>query len=278
MNKFHTLRLNGRLLSLENPVVMAILNITPDSFYDKSRVENNLLKRCENMLSAGATLLDIGGQSTRPGAGRVDADEELKRVIPAIHQISKEFPDALISVDTFYSSVAKAAVENGACMINDISAGSIDPEMFGVVASLHVPYVLMHMQGTPETMQINPSYEQVISEITYFFSERIHQLHLLGVRDIILDPGFGFGKSLSDNYRILHHFAEFGILDKPVLAGLSRKGMIQKVIHADAENALNATTAANMIALMHGARILRVHDVKEAAETIAIFNAMQGAQ
>ena len=278
MNKFHTLRLNGQLLSLENPVVMAILNITPDSFYDKSRIENNLLKRCEDSLSAGATLLDIGGQSTRPGAVRVNADEELMRVIPAIGQIAKEFPDALISVDTFYSSVAKAAVESGACLINDISAGSIDPDMFGVVASLHVPYVLMHMQGTPETMQINPTYSNVVSEISYFFSERIHQLHLLGVSDIILDPGFGFGKSLADNYSILHHFAEFSIFDKPLLAGLSRKGMIQKVIHADAENALNATTAGNMIALMHGARILRVHDVKQSVETIAIFNAMHSAK
>ncbi len=277
MNKFHTLRLKGQLLSLENPMVMGILNLTPDSFYGKSRVEMELLKRCENMLLSGATFLDVGGQSTRPGAMRISADEELKRVIPAISAIAKEFPEALISVDTFYGAVAKSAVEVGACMINDISAGSIDQTMFETAASLHVPYVLMHMQGTPENMQVNPQYTHLLSEIIFFFSEKINQLHVMGVHDIILDPGFGFGKSPGDNYTLLKHFNDFDIFDKPLLAGLSRKGMIQKVTDTNAENALPGTIAANVIALMHGAKILRVHDVKEASDAIAVYNAMKGA-
>lgn len=277
MNKFHTLNIKGQLLSLDKPLVMGILNTTPDSFYEKSRVSTDLLRRCELMLMEGATILDIGGQSTRPGAIRINASEELSRVIPVIRDIIREFPQSILSIDTFYSDVARAAVEHGAALINDISAGSIDPKMFETVAALHVPYILMHMQGTPETMQLNPRYEDVVGEVTYFFSEKIQELHALGVSDIVLDPGFGFGKTLEQNYALLRHFAEFRIFNRPLLAGVSRKGMIQKVIGANAENALNGTTAANMIALMHGAKILRVHDVKEAAEAIAVYAATNPA-
>ena len=278
MNKFLTLNLRGRLQTLQNPLVMAIVNVTPDSFYAESRVATELLSRCQKMLEEGAVILDLGGQSTRPGASRISAKDELNRVLPAIQLIAREFPDAAISIDTFYAEVARAAVEHGACMINDISAGQLDVKMFDTVASLRVPYVLMHMQGVPETMQINPQYTDVMGEVTRFFSEKILKLRSLGVIDIILDPGFGFGKSLEHNYCLLHHFHEFGIFDLPLLAGLSRKGMIQKVVGRSADDALTGTIAANTIALMKGANILRVHDVKEASEAIAIFQAMESAK
>lgn len=253
---------------------MGILNVTPDSFHADSRVKNEkeVLQRAEKMLQDGATFLDIGGQSTRPGAERISAEEELQRVLPPIASIAKTFPECILSVDTFYSLVAQEAVQAGAAIVNDVSAGSIDKEMFSTVAKLAVPYVLMHMQGEPQTMHKNIEYNNVVAEVTYFFSEKIKELRSLGVNDIILDVGFGFGKKLEHNYSLLQHLQDFSMFGLPILAGLSRKKMIQTVTGQNAMNALNGTTAANMIALLNGANILRVHDVKEAMEAIAVFN------
>lgn len=252
---------------------MGILNLTPDSFFAGSRAVGmeDALKKAEAMLAQGADLLDVGGMSTRPGAGDVEQEEEMRRTLPVIEAICAHFPDALVSVDTVRSSVARRAVEAGACMVNDISAGRLDPAMYETVAGLHVPYVLMHMQGTPRTMQKNPQYGDVVTEVLDFLIAELGKLRALGVADVIVDPGFGFGKTLAQNYELMRGLRAFQILEAPVLAGVSRKSMITRLLGVSAEEALNGTTALHMAALCKGASILRVHDVREAVETVQIF-------
>ena len=253
---------------------MGILNVTPDSFYSGSRVSetDGVLRRAEKMLEDGATFLDVGGMSSRPGAELVTEEEELKRVLPAIEAIHSRFPEALISIDTVWASVARKAVEAGACMVNDISAGRLDPKLYETVADLQVPYVLMHMQGTPRDMQRDPQYENVVEEVMDFLTMELGKLRELGVHDVILDPGFGFGKTVAHNYTLLRELSGLQILEAPLLVGISRKSMITRVLEVSPEEALNGTTALHMVALQEGARILRVHDVKEASEVIRIFS------
>lgn len=256
---------------------MGIINITPDSFYSKSRVTENstIIQQAEKMLFDGATILDIGGQSTRPGSTYLSADEELQRIIPAVKALCKKFPSAIISIDTFYSKVAKAAVEEGCTIVNDISAGEMDSEMFATVSSLKVPYILMHMQENPSTMQKNPTYKNVTDEVCQFLKIKIDTAEKAGIKELIIDPGFGFGKTIEHNFQLLKNLSNFKKLGKPILAGLSRKSMINKLLNIEPEEALNGTTALNMLALMKGASILRVHDVKEAKQTIQLFSAVQ---
>lgn len=269
-----TLNVKGKLIDLSTPVVMGILNVTPDSFFSGSRVtaESEVLKQAEKMLSEGATFLDVGGYSSRPGADDISIDEERTRVITAIKVIVKKFPGALISVDTFRAGVAREAVQEGACIINDISAGSLDANMFETVASLKVPYIAMHMRGNPKTMNGLTQYQNLISEITDYFIEKTDRLKSLGVNDIIIDPGFGFAKTIDQNFELLAHLDYFKNLNRPILAGLSRKSMIWKTLGITPEEALSGTTALNMTALLKGADILRVHDVKEAVQVIRLFN------
>jgi len=270
-----TLSINcgGTLLSLDKPRVMGILNVTPDSFYDGGKYTSDraIMNQVERMLSEGADLIDVGGMSSRPGAVLIDEELEVKRVIPVIRSILTHFPNTLISVDTVRSSVAREAAAAGAVMINDISAGKFDAKMCSTVAELQLPYVLMHMQGSPEDMQHNPEYSQVTVEVLDFFIQKLGELRALGVKDVILDPGFGFGKTVAHNYQLLTNLSAFSMLDCPVLAGLSRKSMICKVLEVNPSKALNGTTALHMVALQNGARLLRVHDVKEARETISLF-------
>ena len=267
-----TIRTNNGLISLEKPIVMAIINITPDSFYTscKSMAQHEVLIAAEKAINEGACILDIGGYSTRPGAPDVSTEEETKRICNALKWIRKEFPSIPISVDTFRSKVAEIAIENGADMINDISGGTLDEGMFSTIAQLKVPYILMHMKGTPATMQSMTKYDNLLSEIIHFFEERIRTLTLSGVNDIILDPGFGFAKTLDQNYELLQKLPYLQQLGYPLLAGISHKSMLYKLLDVDAAETLNATTVANTIALMNGANILRVHDVKEAVEAIKI--------
>ena len=273
-----TLNCKGRIVSLEKPTVMGILNITPDSFYDGSRsksVEEALIK-AEKMLIDGATFLDLGAYSTRPGADEISVDEELKRAIPVVEAISKKFPEANISIDTFRAKVAHEAVTAGAHIVNDISSGEDDEEMFSTIAKLKVPYIMMHKKGSPKNMQQHPHYENVVLEVMNYFTEKVDTAKVAGIVDIIIDPGFGFGKNLEHNYQLLNALNDFQIFGLPVLVGVSRKKMIQKIAGADVQNSLNGTTAANTIALLKGANILRVHDVKEAIECINIVNATNG--
>jgi dihydropteroate synthase len=267
-----TLNLKGRMLDVSYPVVMGIINITPDSFFEGSRHQNemDLLYTAGDMMTDGATLLDLGGYSSRPGAENVSVDEEIARVVPAIAAI-REFPDALISVDTYRAAVAKAAVEAGAVMINDISGGSLDADMFDTVAELKVPYILMHMRGNPQTMQSMTEYNNLLLDILRDLQEKIFLLKEKKVRDIIVDPGFGFSKTLDQNYELLRELRYFTLLDHPVLAGMSRKSMIYKTLNTSSEEALNGTTTVNSIALMNHVSILRVHDVKEAVEAVTLF-------
>lgn len=274
------LNCRGRLLDLSRPLVMGILNVTPDSFYDGGRYrdETTILQQTEKMLREGASLLDIGGASSRPRAQEVAETEELRRVIPVIESILKNFPEALISVDSWRATVTRAAVEAGAVLANDISAGNLDPTLLDTVAELGVPYVLMHMQGSPETMQKSPHYEDVVTEVLDFFIQKVDQLRQLGVKDIILDPGFGFGKTQEHNYTLLKNLPVFSqILGLPVLAGLSRKSMIWKPLGITAREALNGTTALHMVALQQGARILRAHDVREAVEVVRLWELLNGS-
>lgn len=268
---------HGRLMDFRRPRIMGILNVTPDSFFAGSRVqaEKDLLKRAEQMLSQGADILDVGGYSSRPGATEVDEAEERRRLIPAIRSLRQHFPDVPVSADTFRSRIAREAVEAGACMVNDISAGNLDGRMFRTIARLQVPYVLMHMKGTPQTMQLNPEYDDVVMEINRFLARKIKELHRLHVNDIIVDPGFGFGKTLDDNYRILKHLDTFLWHDKILMVGLSRKSMLYKLLGGTPDEMLSATTAVHMIALQKGARLLRVHDVGPAREAVDIFMQMQ---
>ncbi len=252
---------------------MGILNLTPDSFYDggKYNSEQLILKHVENMLIEGATFVDIGAYSSRPKATHISEEEERARLLPVLERVMKQFPDILISIDTFRSNIAAESIAAGACMINDISAGQMDKNMFGTVARLQVPYLLMHMRGTPQTMQQQTDYNDLVKEIIIYFSEKIFELRKLGLNDIVLDPGFGFSKTLKQNYELLAKLDLLSCLELPILAGLSRKSMLYKFLGTNAEQALNATTVANTISLQKGASILRVHDVKEAIETIRIM-------
>lgn len=272
-----TLNCRGRLVSLEKPLVMGILNVTPDSFFDGGRHArlDDQVRRVEKMLMEGATFIDVGGMSSRPSAEIISPDEELARVIPAIEAIEKKFPEAIISIDTVRASVAKAAVETGASMLNDISAGAFDDELYPTVAALGVPYILMHIQGTPATMQANPAYEDVVREVLDFFIKEVGKLRAIGVKDLILDPGFGFGKTVTHNFELLKKMHVFRMLDLPLMAGISRKSMICKVLKTNPLNALNGTTALHIVALQQGARILRAHDVKEAVEVIRLWGELE---
>ena len=274
-----TLNCKGRLIQLDTPKVMGILNVTPDSFYDGGHYDqqDSAFLQTEKMLEAGATFIDVGGMSSRPGAEIIDVETELERVIPIIQGIHERFPEAIISIDTVRAKVAKEAVEAGASIVNDISAGKIDANLYATVGALGVPYILMHMQGKPEDMQIAPSYDNVLEQVMDFLIHEIGKLRAVGVKDIILDPGFGFGKTVAHNYTLLGKMHLFKILELPILAGISRKSMICRVLEVAPKDALNGTTALHMVALQQGAKILRVHDVQEASETIKLFNALQAA-
>jgi dihydropteroate synthase len=270
-----TLNCGGYLLDLIDPIVMGVINVTPDSFYKGSRVsdENALLKQAERMITEGAAILDVGGMSSRPEAEIIDEKEELDRVIPAIKSIIKHFPEAIISIDTLRSNVARACVSEGAKMVNDITAGRFDDKMFQTIAEFkNIPYIVMHMKGeTPKTMQKQAIYDDIALEILDFFIERVGILRGLYVRDIIIDPGFGFGKTIEHNFELLKKIHVFKMLEVPILAGLSRKSMIWKTLNITPEEALNGTSVCNLLALQEGAKILRVHDVKEAIQTIKLF-------
>ncbi len=272
------LKLNQRLYDLRKPVVMGIVNVTPDSFFSLSRFRagRSLLNQVEQQIADGATIIDVGGYSTRPQAAPVSSEEELRRISEPIELIRKKFPDVPVSVDTFRSEVARAVVERyGVAMINDVSGGTLDPRMFETVAAMKVAYVLMHMKGTPQQMHTFTEYEALLPDIIHFLEKRVAQLHLLGVNDVVIDPGFGFAKTLDQNYELLHKLEYFKEIEVPILVGVSRKSMIYKLLGTTPEGALNGTTAVHMLALMGGASILRVHDVKEAMEAIKIFNAWQ---
>ena len=268
-----TLNVRGTLLDLSTPKVMGILNVTPDSFYDGGKFtgEEHLLNQVKKMLDEGASFIDVGGYSSRPGAADIAEEEEAARVVPAIQLITKHFPQCIISIDTFRSSIAIKSVEAGASIINDISGGEQDPRMFKTVVSLKVPYILMHMRGTPQTMTTQTAYSNLLKDITDYFHAKIHQLHQLGAKDIIIDPGFGFAKTADQSFELLHHLDYFKILGHPILAGISRKSMIWKTLNTTTEGALNGTTALNTVALLKGASILRVHEVKEAVECINLL-------
>lgn len=270
-----TLNCKGKLLVIDEPIVMGIINTTPDSFYSGSRtnVADDILLRAEKMINDGATILDIGGQSTRPNSQLISAEEEIKRVLPAIEAIHKKFPQQIISVDTFYASVAKEAVNAGATIVNDVSAGTMDADLFSTVAALNVPYVLMHMLGKPQTMQQNPEYKNVTLDVFDFLNFKIAELTKLGMHDIIVDAGFGFGKTTNHNFQLLRELSFFKQLNKPVMVGLSRKASIYKTLGVTAEEALNGTTVMHTLALLNGANILRVHDVKEAMQAIKLLKA-----
>ncbi len=270
------LKLKGKLYDLRTPVVMGVVNITPDSFFAFSRYKSDrtLLQQVETFLAEGATIIDVGGYSTRPQAAPVSVDEEIKRISEALEIICKKFPEAVLSVDTFRSPVARMAVqEYGVAMINDIGGGTLDQLMFETIADLQVAYVLMHTRGNPQHMQEQTQYEDVVADVLQFLAKRVAQLRLLGVHDVVIDPGFGFAKTLEQNYEMMSKLSIFRQINAPLLVGISRKSMIYKLLGVDPEEALNGTTALNMLALMGGASILRVHDVKEAVETIRIFNA-----
>jgi len=268
-----TLNCKGKLLIIEQPIVMGIINTTPDSFYSGSRAGgvDDILFRAEKMIREGAVILDVGGQSTRPKSEQISAEEELKRVLPAIEAIHKNFPEQIISVDTFYSRVAKEAVAAGADMVNDVSAGSMDEDLVSTVAAFKIPYVLMHMLGKPQTMQENPFYNNVTLDVFDFLHFKIAELTKAGIQDLIIDIGFGFGKTTAHNFRLLRELSFFRQLNKPLMVGLSRKATIYKTLGVTAAEALNGTTVMNTLALLNGAQILRVHDVKEAMEAVRLF-------
>lgn len=263
----------GNLIPLERPKILGVLNLTPDSFYDGGKFDSKkeALNQCEKMLDQGADFIDLGAYSSRPGAPYVSEKEEIKRLMPILEQLLKKFPKALFSIDTFRASVARESLMAGAVMINDITAGFGDEDMLETVAQFNAPYIAMHMKGRPETMQQNPTYENIMDEIIYFFSERIEACTSAGIHDVVIDPGFGFGKSIAHNYTLLGHFEDFQQFDVPVLAGVSRKSMIYKVLDTSPEKALNGTTALHAVALLKKAQFLRVHDVKEAKECIQLI-------
>lgn len=273
-----TLNCKGRLLVVDKPVVMGILNITPDSFYSGSRInENDVLRKAEKMLADGAAIIDIGGQSTRPGSEQIGADEELKRIISSIENLAKHFPAAIISVDTYHAKVVKEAVGAGASIINDISGGDLDAEMLNTVAGLKVPYICMHMKGNPANMQQHAVYDDVTKEVLDHFIQKNDACKKAGINDVIIDPGFGFAKTISQNFALLKNLSVFKMLERPILIGLSRKSTIYKTLNITPEESLNGSTVLHTISLLNGANILRVHDVKEAVETIRLTEAYQKA-
>ncbi|MDU8886000.1 dihydropteroate synthase [Yeosuana sp. MJ-SS3] len=267
-----TINCKGKLIDLSTSHVMGILNVTPDSFYDGGQfnTEKNILNQVEKMLEEGATFIDVGAYSSRPNAEHISEEEEQNRILPILSLILKEYPETLISIDTFRSNVAKQCIENGAALINDISAGNLDKNMFKTIAELKVPYVMMHMKGTPQTMKDLTDYDNLTHDILFYFSEKIAEARSLGIIDLIVDPGFGFAKTLEQNYELLGKLELFNMLELPILVGLSRKSMIYKTLENDAQLALNGTTVLNTVALQKGASILRVHDVKEAMECIKL--------
>ena len=272
---------NGHLMDLSEPQVMGILNVTPDSFYAGSRgiTERDIVERLHQITDEGASIIDIGAYSSRSNAEDVSMEEEMSRLRHGLSLISKHQPDAIVSVDTFRADVARMCVEEyGAAIINDISAGQMDKDMFATIARLGIPYIIMHMKGTPQDMQVNPHYDNLLKEVFYYFSEKVQKLRDLGVKDIIIDPGFGFGKTLEHNYKLMNHLEEFSLFELPILVGISRKSMIYKLLGTCPEDALNGTTALNTIALLKGAHLLRVHDVKAAREAVAIVRKMKACQ
>lgn len=275
------INVNGRLMDLSEPQVMGILNVTPDSFYAGSRMETekDIINRLHQITSEGASILDIGAYSSRPDAEHISTEEEMNRLRTGLDLVRKHQPEAIVSVDTFRADVAKMCVEEyGVAMINDISAGQLDAAMFGTIAQLGVPYIMMHMQGTPQNMQMNPHYDNLLKEVLLYFAERVQKLRDLGVKDIIIDPGFGFGKTLEHNYELMNHLDEFQLFELPLLVGISRKSMIYKLLGTNPEEALNGTTVLNTLALMKGANILRVHDVKAAKEAVTLVEKMKSCQ
>lgn len=272
------INVNGRLMDLSIPRVMGILNVTPDSFYADSRMssEEQIVSRVHQILREGADIIDIGGYSSRPGADNVSIQEEMVRLRKGLQILYRELPEAVVSVDTFRADVAKMCVEEyGVAIVNDISAGQLDERMFTTVAALNVPYIMMHMQGTPQQMQQNPSYDNLEKEVFLYFAKRVQQLRDLGVKDIILDPGFGFGKTLEHNYQLLAHLEDFSIFELPLLVGVSRKSMIYKLLGIEPQDSLNGTTVLNTISLLKGANLLRVHDVRQAVETVKLVSKLK---
>jgi dihydropteroate synthase len=269
-----TINCKGQLIDLSVPKVMGILNVTPNSFFDggKYKNEDELLARTQKMLTEGATFIDVGAYSSKPNAEFVSEEEEISRIIPVVNLLQKHFPDIILSIDTFRAGVAKICIENGAAVINDISAGKLDDKMLETIAKFQVPYIMMHMKGTPQTMQTLVQYEDIIKEMLFYFSERIAAARVLGINDLIVDPGFGFAKTLEQNFEVFQKSELFQVLELPLLVGVSRKSMIYKTLDSNAEMALNGTTVLNTIALTKGAKILRVHDVKEAVECVRLFN------
>ena len=275
------INVNGQLMDLTEPQVMGILNVTPDSFYAGSRTETEkeIIERLQLITNEGASIIDMGAYSSRPDAEHITAEEEMNRLRTGLNLVQKHQPEAVVSVDTFRADVAKMCVEEyGVAIINDISAGNMDASMFRTVAQLGVPYIIMHMQGTPQNMQTNPHYDNLLKEVFLYFAERVQKLRDLGVKDIIIDPGFGFGKTLEHNYELMNHLDEFHIFELPLLVGISRKSMIYKLLGTTPEEALNGTTVLNTLALMKGANILRVHDVKAAKEAITLVEKMKSSQ
>jgi dihydropteroate synthase len=273
-----SLNIKGRLFDLSTPKVMGILNITPDSFYNKSRTAtiDEALRKTEQFLTEGASFIDIGGYSSRPGAKDISPDEEVQRLVPVVESISKTFPEAILSIDTFRARVAQETILAGAHIVNDIASGDMDDEMLETVAKLQVPYIFMHMQGTPQTMQQAPIYNNVLLDVVDYFSQKVERLKSLKIHDVILDPGFGFGKTIAHNYELIKKMEDFQIFGLPILVGFSRKGMIYKPLEITAAEALNGTSVLNTIALQKGAKILRVHDVKEAVECVKLVNLLNG--
>lgn len=269
-----TINCKGKLIDLSTPKVMGIINVTPDSFYDGGfyKDDSKIINQVQKMLDEGVSFIDIGAYSSKPNADEVSQDEELQRILPIIELLVKQFPNIIISVDTFRAEVAKQCIEKGAALINDISAGHLDKNMLETVANLNVPYILMHMRGTPKTMQQQTNYKTILKDILFYFSERIASARALGIKDIIIDPGFGFAKTLEQNFEILNVLESFKITNLPFLAGISRKSMIYKTLKTSPKESLNGTTALNMVALQKGASILRVHDVKEAVECVKLYN------
>ena len=271
-----TINCKGQLIDLSKPKVMGILNVTPNSFFDGGKYKNadEIVAQVQKMLSEGATFIDIGAYSSKPNAEFVSVEEEIARIVPIVELLVQQFPNILISIDTFRSKVAEACILKGAAIINDISAGKLDDRMLGVVAKYKVPYIMMHMRGTPQTMTTLTQYEDVVKEVLLYFSERIAAARSLGINDLIVDPGFGFAKTLEQNYEVLQKMELFQQLELPILSGISRKSMIYKVLNTNASESLNGTTTLNTISLVKGASILRVHDVKEAVECVTLFKAM----
>ena len=269
-----TINCKGMLVDLTTPKVMGILNVTPNSFYDggKYKNETEILSQVEKMLNEGADFIDIGAYSSKPNADFVLEEEEISRIIPVVGLVLKHFPETLLSIDTFRSEVAKVSIENGAAIINDISAGNLDVKMFEIIAKYNVPYIMMHMRGNPKTMQSLTNYNDIVKEILFYFSERVSMARSFGINDLIIDPGFGFAKTLEQNYEVFQKMELFKILELPLLAGVSRKSMIYKILDIGVEDALNGTTVLNTLALTKGAKILRVHDVKAATECVTLFN------